>query len=428
MTAVHHFLSPTLHDWLVVLVFLVGYGCIIFEHKLGVNKTAFALLIAGGCWILECMEPAWENNLGELHHHLAEVSKIVFFLLGAMTIVETIHAHGGLNIVTRFMHIRSKTVSLWVMGFVTFFLSSVLDNLTSTIVMVTMLKKIVRNHEDRLLFGAVTVIAANAGGAWTPVGDLTTTMLWIGGQVTTWPLIRNLLLPSILCLVSSLTYFSFHIGGDHILPTFHEKDKMAPHGKLIFILGVSSLVSIPLFKSLIGLPPFMGMILMLGVMWLVTEILHNKYHERNSLRISQLFSRLDISSMLFFLGILLAVAALQTAGILQTMAVWLDKTFPSKELISVILGVLSAVVDNVPLLAACMGMYNMQQFPPDSVFWHLTAFTVGTGGSLLLIGSAAGVVFMSLEKVDFFYYLRKATVGALIGYLVGVASILLLVG
>jgi len=420
-------LATSIHDWLVGLFFVAGYSCIVFEHALKINKATFALLMAVLCWTVQFMEPG-VDNLGALSVHLSNVSQVVFFLLGALTIVEIIQAHNGLAVVSRFLSLSSKTKTLWVVGLVAFFLSSILDNLTTTIVMVTMLRKIIKDREDRLIFGAAVVIAANAGGAWTPIGDVTTTMLWIGGQVSTLPIMKHLFIPSIACTAAALGYFSFLFRGTKNLTTFAhaEKEPVTPLGVLMFFLGMGALIAVPVIKLLTGLPPFMGMLFSLSTMWLITELIHRGVTERQHLRVTSLFARIDLSAVLFFLGILLSIAALETAGILRNTALWLDRAFASKELIATIIGALSAIVDNVPLVAACIGMYDLSAYPPDSTFWQLIAFAVGTGGSMLIIGSAAGVGFMSLENVDFFWFLKKASLAALIGYIVGIAAILIL--
>jgi Na+/H+ antiporter NhaD/arsenite permease-like protein len=416
-----------LYEWLILGIFVVGYLGIIFEHSLGINKATSAMLTAVGCWAVQFLGLGEDSaNLTHLNEHLAEVSQVVIFLLGALAIVEIIHVHGGLCVLTRLMRIHSKTISLWVVALVTFFLSSVLDNLTTTIVMVTMLRKIVPDYKDRLIFGSAVVIAANAGGAWTPIGDVTTTMLWIGGQITTLKIMHNLFIPSIACTIAACLYFSFDLHGtQHIHPPEAQEEATTP-GKWIFFLGLFSLIFVPVFKIITGLPPFMGMLLALGGMWLVTDLLHRENVAEQHLRVIGLLSHIDLSAILFFLGILLSIDALATSGVLHHAAGALDMAFASKNVVAILLGVLSAIVDNVPLTAAAMRMYSFAEFPPDSTFWQLIAFAVGTGGSMLIIGSAAGVGFMSLEKVDFFWYMKRASLAAAIGYVVGVLAILFL--
>jgi Na+/H+ antiporter NhaD/arsenite permease-like protein len=417
------------YNILIISFFLLGYAFIIFEHSLGINKATAALLMAVACWTVQFADRnLYDWNLEHFSEHLADISQVVLFLLGALAIVEIIQAHGGLNMVARLMRVRSKKSALWVIGIITFFLSSVLDNLTTTIVMVVLLKKLVKNPQERLVFGSCVVVAANAGGAWTPIGDVTTTMLWVGGQLSSGPLMKMLFLPSLACLIASLSLFSLQLKGDLDMEVVKKDQPVVqePNGKLIFFLGVLSLVFVPIFKMLTGLPPFMGILFSMSFMWLVTDILHKQHPERQNLRLTSLFSRLDLSGILFFLGILLSVDALETAGILKNLAVWLDQHVYSKELVAVFIGIVSAIVDNVPLVAACMGMYDLSVFPQDAPFWQLIAFTAGTGGSMLIIGSAAGVAFMGLEKVDFFWYFKKAALPALAGYFAGIATYILI--
>lgn len=415
------------HHILMILGFVIGYFFIIFEHSTGVNKATSALLMAVFCWAVQFSDSRVHDwNVEHLNEHLASVSQVILFLLGALTIVEIIHAHGGLNVISQLVRFRSKTKSLWVIGLLAFFLSSVLDNLTTTIVMVMMLRKIIKEQEDRLIFGSAVVIAANAGGAWTPIGDVTTTMLWVGGQLSTFPLMKILFLPSLSCLFTMLAYFSLQLKGTREVETYDDKEIYEPEGKVIFIVGILSLISVPIFKVLTGLPPFMGILFSMSFMWLFTDLLHKKHGDRDHLRVMSLLPRLDLSGILFFLGILLSVDALETAGILKHLALFLDNAIPSKEMIAVIIGLVSAVIDNVPLVAACIGMYDLTTYPQDSMFWQLIAFTAGTGGSILIVGSAAGVAFMGMEKVDFFWYLKKAALPAALAYFVGIATFLLL--
>ncbi len=360
---------------------------------------------------------------GHLSEHLSNVSQVVLFLFGALTIVEIIHVHGGLNLLVRFMKIRSKIASLWVIGVIAFFLSAILDNLTTTIVMVTMLKKMIVSREERLLFGGAVVIAANAGGAWTPIGDVTTTMLWVGGQITAGPTMLSLFIPSILCLIGSLALISKGLKGKYMHEIHLGVDgDIEPKGKRVFALGMLSLIAVPIFKTVTGLPPFMGILFSMSLMWLITDLFHRKHRDRQHLRVTSVIPKLDAATILFFLGILLSVGALETAGTLKNVASFLDQHIPSEQIIALAIGVISAVIDNVPLVAACMGMYSTDVVPIDASFWQLIAYCAGTGGSLLVIGSAAGVAFMSLEKVDFFWYVRRIAPAATIGYLLGMAA------
>jgi Na+/H+ antiporter NhaD/arsenite permease-like protein len=405
----------------ILAIFVLGYLSIIFEHVIGINKATSALFMAIGCWAVQFANlEAIEESRVHFAEHLANVSQIVLFLMGAIAIVETIHAHGGFSIVVNAIRIKSKRSCLWIVGLIAFFLSSVLDNLTTTIVMCVMLKKLLEDTDDRLLFGSTVVIAANAGGAWTPIGDVTTTMLWLGGQVTSSAVVRTLFLPSIACLLGSLVCLTFLVRGALPPRVTDKKELLEPKGNIVFICGVLALIFVPVFKYLTGLPPFMGILFSMSFIWLLTDLLHRNFEDRDHLRFASILPRVDLSSIFFFLGILLSVNALETAGILSKFSVWMDTQITTKELLPPVIGIISAVIDNVPLVAACMGMYGLESIPQDSLFWLLTAFCAGTGGSLLIIGSAAGVAFMGLEKVDFFWYLRKVTIAAFVGYVIGI--------
>ena len=408
-------------QWWVLTFFVIGYLCIIFEHAIGVNKTTSALLTAAACWVAQFAGPAPEaTDLALFTEGLAQTASIVFFLLGALVIVETIQVHGGLSLVGNLLRFPTKKVILWVVGFITFFLSSILDNLTTTVVMIMLLRKLIEDREERLIFGSVIVIAANAGGAWTPIGDVTTTMLWVGGQLSTFAMMKILLVPSLACVIVSLLFASRSVKG--LMPDRSGIDMtLQPHAMLILFCGLGALISVPVFRYLTGLPPFMGILTAMAVLWLITDVIHRGHPDRDHLRFSAILPRIDVMSLLFFLGILLSVNVLEIANILQYFAHTLDHLFSSKEVIAVIIGFISSIVDNVPLVAACMGMYDLAAYPMDSSFWTLAAYAAGTGGSLLIIGSAAGVAFMGLEKVDFFWYLKKASIPALAGYLAGIA-------
>ncbi|GJT40334.1 sodium/proton antiporter 1 [Tanacetum coccineum] len=416
--AINHSWVAANQDLAMAILFGIGYAGIIFEESLAFNKSGVGLLMAA---------PSTDIAVAELTHASAEVSEIVFFLLGAMTIVEIIDAHQGFKLVTDNITTRKPRSLLWVVGFVTFFLSSVLDNLTSTIVMVSLLRKLVPPSEYRKLLGAVVVIAANAGGAWTPIGDVTTTMLWIHGQITTLPTMTGLFLPSVVSLAVPLALMSFSSevndkgqNTDDVLAS----EQMAPRGQLVFAVGIGALVFVPVFKSLTGLPPYLGMLFGLGVLWILTDAIHYGESERQRLKVPQALSRIDTQGALFFLGILLSVSSLEAAGILREIANYLDSHIPSSELIASAIGVVSAIIDNVPLVAAAMGMYDLSSYPQDSQFWQLIAFCAGTGGSMLVIGSAAGVALMGMEKIDFFWYFRKASGFAFAGYAAGIATYL----
>lgn len=409
---------------MILLTFIVGYLLITIEHTIKINKTAVAMAMAVVAWLFLYINPSisHDQNTHALMEHLSGVSQVVFFLLGALAIVETINVHRGFNIISNYINIRSKKTLLWLIGIVTFFMSSVLDNLTTTIIMVTLIRKLVPKGEERLLIGGAIVIAANAGGAWTPIGDVTTTMLWIGQQLSTVATMRDLFIPSLTCLIVSLGIISLFLKGN--FPDIHEKlenEEIEPFGREIFWIGIGCLIFVPIFKILTGLPPFMGMTLVFAFVWIITDLKHYSQPGNNHLRLPYLMSKIDISSILFFFGILLCIDALDTAGMLQSLANWLDQNLGNTNLIAVTLGFLSAIVDNVPLVAAIMGMYDLSTYPIDSNFWQLIAYCAGTGGSILVIGSAAGVAFMGMERVSFFWYLRKVGVAAAAGYLGGFA-------
>lgn len=412
---------------IVLFVFLIGYACITLEHFIKINKTTTALVMAVICWALLFAHPFCENesNLDCFSHHLANICQIVFFLLGALAIVEIINTHQGFKMISDYIQVKSKSRLLWMMCIITFFLSSILDNLTTTIVMISLLQKLIPDDEDRLVVGGGIVIAANAGGAWTPIGDVTTTMLWIGEEVSALATIRDLFIPSFICLLVSSFILSWSLKGDFKTKLDHAGEKIEPLGKTMLALGIGSLVFVPIFKMWTGLPPFMGVFLGLGVMWIVSDLFHSK-DGREDLKVPAVLSKIDLSSTLFFLGILLAVATLDSANLLDQLAVWLDHHIGNTALIATLIGLASAVVDNVPLVAASMGMYSLQVYPQDSEFWQLVAYCAGTGGSILVIGSAAGVVFMGLEKVDFFWYLKRISFAALVGYLAGIGVYLVM--
>uniref|UniRef100_A0A0E0LY84 Citrate transporter-like domain-containing protein n=3 Tax=Oryza punctata TaxID=4537 RepID=A0A0E0LY84_ORYPU len=446
--AINHSWVAEHQDIAMVLVFALGYAGIIFEESLAFNKSGVGLLMAVCLWVIRSIgAPSTDVAVQELSHTTAEVSEIVFFLLGAMTIVEIVDAHQGFKLVTDNISTRNPRTLLWVIGFVTFFLSSVLDNLTSTIVMVSLLRKLVPPSEYRKLLGAVVVISANAGGAWTPIGDVTTTMLWIHGQITTLKTIQGLFLPSVVSLAVPLALMSLTSeanGSSQKSSSLLSSEQMAPRGQLVFAVGLGALVFVPVFKALTGLPPFMGMMLGLAILWILTDAIHYGDSGKQRLKVPQALSRIDTQGVLFFLGILMSVGrikisgsylvifmfinmliwCLESAGILRQLANYLDANIPNADLIASAIGVASAIIDNVPLVAATMGMYDLTSFPQDADFWQLVAFCAGTGGSMLIIGSAAGVAFMGMEKVDFFWYFRKVSGFALAGYAAGIITYL----
>lgn len=417
----------THHASWVLIVFLTGYTAIIIEQFIKFNKAATALLMAIACWTILFLEPAEsvERHLYVFTFQMFKVSQVIFFLIGALTIVEIINTHKGFQVITKNLLISSKLLMLWATALITFFMSSVLDNLTTTIVMVSLISKIVAEREERLLLGGMVVIAANSGGAWTPIGDIATTLLWINGQVSTIAVVRDLFLPSLIGLVAALLWFSNKFKG-HFSRKQIQLEKEEPGGTLVLVLGVCSLIFVPIFKILTDLPAFMGMMFGLGLMWVVTDLLHYKYKEREHLRVISILPKVDISIILFYLGVLLSINALESAGLLKNMALWLNAHLSSIALIPVLIGLISSVVDNVSLVAATIAMYDLKTLPMDSSFWLEIAYCAGTGGSILIIGSAAGVALMAMEKVDFMWYTKKITLPALLAYFVGLAVYFLL--
>ncbi len=438
---------------LIIIVFVLGYIAIALEHRLKINKTATALLIGSLCWAAyalgadsllppskipaEFREHALAVGHDPVIHYLiegqllsltGEIASILFFLMGAMTIVELIDANEGLSIITNRIKSKSKVSLLWIIGFITFFLSALLDNLVTTIVMLSFLRKIIAHRRDRLMFAGLIVIAANAGGAWTVIGDVTTTMLWIKGKISTIPVMQELFLPSVTCLLVPLIGMSLFVRGP--LPTYsrdpnnHAKSISSNVKMMFLVLGLGGLLSVPIFKAVTHLPPFMGMIFALAVLWIVSEFIHANSDEdtKTSTGLAQILKRIDMSSVLFFLGILLAVGCLGATGVLDNLALQLDKLTSNKDIVAVVIGFVSAVGGNVPLVAAGIEMY---EDPIDSRFWMLLAYCAGTGGSCLIIGSAAGVAAMGLEKIDFIWYFKNISLWATLGYLAGVCVFLL---
>lgn len=412
---------------LVPFVFFLGYLAIAFEHRIRINKAAAALLTGILCWSLYAAgSHAHASASADILHHLGGIAGILFFLVGAMAIVEVMDAHGGFTVITDAIRTVSRRKLLWIIGLLCFFMSAVLDNLTTTIVMVSFITKMARDRNDQLMLAGLVVIAANAGGAWSPIGDVTTTMLWIGGRISTAHIIRQTFLPSFLCLLVPLLWMTLIMKGALERPPCDEtapgNAECHPVRRPILYLGVGLLLFVPIFKTLTGLPPFMGMLLSLSVFWVVTEILHRKEQGgAGALSVSAALGRIDLSSVLFFLGILLAVAALEAQGFIGSLATIVEYKIRSGNLFVLILGFLSAVVDNVPLVSSAMGMYHTSYYPLDHSFWVFLAYCTGTGGSLLVIGSAAGIAAMGMLKIDFFWYLRKIAPLALGGYLAGAA-------
>jgi Na+/H+ antiporter NhaD/arsenite permease-like protein len=414
----------------LIIIFILGYTAIALEHPLKLNKAASALITGVLCWTIYILQSNSAHAISEeLLRHLGEIASILFFLLGAMTIVELIDSHNGFDIITEKINTTSKRKLLLIVAAVTFFLSALLDNLTTTIVMVSLVSKLMSEKEDRLWFAGMIIIAANAGGAWSPLGDVTTTMLWIGGQITALNIMKQLIIPSIaVCLFPALL-IGYRFKGKRIdpvqLPPRTVKEKS--DGKIILLAGISFLVFVPIFKTLTHLPPFMGMLLALGLMWVITTIIHKGKEAglAQKYTVTHALQKVDSPSILFFLGILLAVSALQSFGLLKEVADGLNSTFKNDYLIGSALGLLSAVVDNVPLVAASQGMYDLSVYPTDHNFWEFLALTTGTGGSAIIIGSAAGVAAMGIEKIEFMWYLKKIAWLALIGFAAGIAVFLL---
>jgi Na+/H+ antiporter NhaD/arsenite permease-like protein len=440
---------------LMAAIFVLGYLCIALEHPLKIDKAASAILTAVICWTVLVLgadsilplqgEASGHEVTTELRHHLGEISEILFFLMGAMTIVELIDAHEGFKVITDRIRTNKRVNLLWMVGFITFFLSAALDNLTTTIVMVSLLRKLIKDKHERWFFLGIVVVAANAGGAWSPIGDVTTTMLWIGNQITASGIVAQLFLPSLVCLLVPLLAVSLTMKGEFerpvVKPTREERrDPTTPFERnLVFILGIGALVFVPVFKTVTHLPPYMGILFGLGILWVVTEILHRGKNEedKHPLSVVGVLRKIDTTSVLFFLGILLAVSSLATAGHLTQVATALKESLGNVYAINIAIGLLSSVVDNVPLVAGAMKMYPLVNpetlaaaggngwlgnFVVNGTFWEMLAYCAGTGGSCLIIGSAAGVAAMGMEKINFIWYLKKISWLALIGYLAGAAT------
>lgn len=415
---------------ILIVVFFLGYLAIAFEHPLKLNKAAAALITGVLCWTIYILKSESAHTVTEeLLHHLGEIASILFFLLGAMTVVELIDSHNGFDLIKYKITTTSKSKLLLIISVLSFFLSAILDNLTTAIVMISLCTRLLNEKEDRLWFGGMIIIAANAGGAWSPLGDVTTTMLWLGGQITALNIMKELILPSIAVCILPALIISYRFRGKKIQPLERpvRSEKEKRDSKIILISGISLLVFVPIFKTLTHLPPFMGMLLALGLMWVITTIIHKGKEAgmAEKYTVTRALQKVDTPSILFFLGILLAVSALQSFGILKGLADGLDSTLKNDYLIGSTLGLLSAVVDNVPLVAAAQGMYDLNTYPTDHHFWEFLALTTGTGGSAIIIGSAAGVAVMGIEKIDFMWYLKKITWIALVGFLAGILVFLL---
>lgn len=426
---------------LIITLFVVGYLCIALESVFEINKAAIALLMCVGCWTLlmvgvQGFFPEIADGVGyisgRIQHHLGDAGETLFFLMGAMTIVEIVDSNGGFNFVRDAIKTRSKRKLMWRVAFMTFFLSAILDNLTTSIVMIMVLRKLVQSREERLIYAGLIIISANSGGAFSPIGDVTTIMLWIKGVITTQGVLTEIFIPSLVSMVIPAAILSLSLKGkfdkEQNLKTTEVTTFTKTQRDVIFWLGVGGLVFVPIFKTLTHLPPFMGILLVLGVLWTVTEIFHRMQNRSEddtmAKRVSDLLSKIDLSTIMFFLGILMAVAVLQEIGVLTSMGEGLNEAFAGNYyLINGIIGMLSSIVDNVPLVAGCMGMYPVAptgDMAVDGIFWQLLAYCAGVGGSMLIIGSAAGVVVMGLEKITFGWYLKKITWIAFVGYLAGI--------
>jgi Na+/H+ antiporter NhaD/arsenite permease-like protein len=413
---------------LLVAIFAIGYLAIIFEHSLQLNKAAPAVLTGVLLWTVLITTQDAEVINEALGHHVADIAQILFFLLGAMTIVELIDAHDGFEIITSRIRTRNRRKLLLIISVLSFFLSAVLDNLTTSIVMMSLVRKLAASDHDRAYFGGVVIIAANAGGAWSPIGDVTTTMLWVGGQVTTVNLITHVILPSFVSLLVPILWFAWRMRGECDRPAAMVDDyrrQAAPTDTweryLVFFVGTGALIFVPVFKTVTHLPPFMGMLLGLGVMWVVTELVHKRKNDeaKSQLSVAGALQRVDTQSVLFFLGILLAISALQSAGLLAELAGLLDRAIGNVDLITMAIGLSSSVIDNVPLVAAAQGMYTLEQFGTDHHFWLFLAYCAGTGGSILIIGSAAGIAVMGIQRITFGWYVRYMSIPAILGYAAG---------
>ncbi len=421
-------------ETIIIAIFLIGYAAIVLEHPIKINKTASAILTAILCWTVYVLNSPDVHIVEQgLERHLAETAQVIFFLMAAMTIVELVDAHEGFRLITDRIKTTNAVTLLWVIAIITFFLSPILDNLTASIVMVSLLRKLVDDEEKRKFYAGMVIIAANAGGAWSPMGDVTTTMLWIKGFVSAGSIVTTLFVPSLVSLIVPLVYLSFTLKGEVKRPELIIEEGHVENvtgSRTMFFTGIGALLFVPVFKTITHLPPYMGMMLGLSVVWIVSEIIHSDKdeEERKEFSAAKALSRIDSASMLFFFGILIAIGALGEIGILRSLATLLDDTLGSIDVVVIVIGVLSSIVDNVPLVAGAMEMYDLAatgDYAMNGKFWEFLAYCAGTGGSLLVIGSAAGVAVMGMEKIDFIWYLRRVSWLALIGYLAGAATYLL---
>ncbi|NQW27151.1 MAG: sodium:proton antiporter NhaD [Flammeovirgaceae bacterium] len=418
---------------LVVVVFILGYFGITLEHSIKINKAATGLLTAVICWsIIVLSDPDKSVVISELSHHLSSIGEIIFFLLGAMTIVELIDAHDGFEKITEKIKSTNKTKLIWTIAIVTFFLSAVLDNLTTTIVMISILSKLIHDQKTKWLLLGLVIISSNAGGAWSPIGDVTTTMLWIGGQITPLNIVKQTFLPSLICMILPTLIINYSIKGNiELKPQVDTNQNFTTNSferNLVFYMGICGLLFVPVFKTVTHLPPYMGMFFSLGVMWVLTELMHGGKddEEKGILSVNHALKKIDTPSILFFFGILLSIGSLEYIEVLPEIAQKLDEVIGNINIVAISIGFLSAIFDNVPLVAALQRMYSLDVYPPDHYFWELLAYTAGTGGSCLIIGSAAGVAVMGMEKIDFFWYLKKISWISAIGFLAGAGVFILM--
>jgi len=417
----------------LIAVFIAVYAAIALEHPLKINKSASALIGAGLLWTIYALATSDAQLVGrQVGESLIGTARIVFFLMGAMAVVEVVDAHNGFDVITRRIRTNKLSSLMWLVGFITFFLSAVLDNLTTTIVMIALMRRLLAKHEDRMFFAGIIVIAANSGGAWSPIGDVTTTMLWIGGQITSLAIIKSVILPSLVSLIVPLgiTAYALHgrvVDAPQLPADRHHHPRTTDFERyLMLFMGLGVLIAVPVFKAVTNLPPWMGILTGLGIVWLVGDLLHRHKEDqyKQHLTLAHALSRIDMSSNVFFIGILLAVAILEHTHILALLAQSLDQMVGRQDVIVLIIGIVSAIVDNVPLVAASMGMYSLAEYPPDHFLWHFMAYCAGTGGSILIIGSAAGVAAMGMEKIQFFWYVKKVSGLAFVGYIAGAGSYL----
>ena len=413
---------------IVIAIFVLGYTAIAVEHKIKIDKAASALVTGVLCWLLFFLYGGSTiSSESELVHNLGEIAAILFFLLGAMTIVEVIDTHQGFSIITRAIKTDSKPILLALVTIITFFLSAMLDNLTTAIVMTSLCGKLLKEKDDRLWFVSLVIIAANAGGAWSPLGDVTTTMLWIGGQITAYNIAIKTIFPSLIVAAVPLLILSVKLRNQKFERAVNIPGKPPTESKIMLFSGIALLIFVPVFKTLTHMPPFMGMLLALGMIWIISSIIHIRKHEeeRYKYSVTRALRKIDTSSILFFLGILLAVSALKSFGILEYLAQFTSAHISDVYVIGTILGLFSAVIDNVPLVAAAQGMYSLELYPTDHVFWEFLALSAGTGGSAIIIGSAAGVAVMGIEKINFFWYFKKISWLALAGFFAGLLAFIL---